>query len=80
MGKTTRSVIRFGDSLGVTLPADFSRENNLRPGDRVYVLRNLKSLLVTTDRRVAEELAVRLHERQTEVIKEAAIEAAGPDA
>jgi len=38
MKAKTRSVIRLGTTLAVTLPAEFVREHQIRAGDKVAVL------------------------------------------
>lgn len=79
-----RSILRIGGPAGssaVTLPVAFVRKNNLKAGDKVIVLLNRKSLLITTDRKVAERLREQLadaddeaHEKHADAIQEAFVE------
>lgn len=57
----TRKVIPAGSSVAVTLPVEFVRENNIESGQEIYVVKNRKSILYTTDPRIAEELAEPIH-------------------
>lgn len=64
-----RKIQDAGGSLSVTLPKDFSESNDLKPGQEVWVIKNRKSILYTTDPEIAAELEEPIHRAAEKSLK-----------
>lgn len=77
-GVPRRSILKIGEGgRAITLPIEFIRDNNLRAGQKLYVLRNRVSLIVTTSAEKARRWAAAdkeakdaMHEVHEEAIEE----------
>lgn len=65
-----RKVQDAGGSLSVTLPRDFVDGNKIEAGQEIFLIKNRKSILYTTDPELAADLEEPIHKAAEKRLKE----------